>query len=243
MRLPRWLWVILVAAGTVVCVRLGFWQLARLHEKRVLHAVQHAALAESPIEVVDSLPARSPEAGHRVRVSGEWDGSAHVLLSGRSHLGAAGVSLVSALRLASGEAVLVERGWLAAADSRSAQPGPAAPGRAQVTGVALPLVRKPGSPRWVRLAAAPDTVALWSARSLEADSAAARFAGPLAPWVLRALPDAHPSRVAGDPPAPLAEPYEVSDEAMHLSYAVQWFAFALILAGGSLALALRRRHG
>jgi len=53
----------------------------------------------------------------------------YVLLSGRTHLGAAGVSLVSAVRLGSGEHVLVERGWIEADDARTAQTTdtPAAP--------------------------------------------------------------------------------------------------------------------
>jgi len=33
----------------------------------------------------------------------------------------------------------------------------------------------------------------------------------------------------------------VPDEAMHLSYAIQWFAFAAIIGIGSLALAARNR--
>src|SRR6516164_9250001 len=106
----------LVIAATATCVRLGFWQLARMHYKHALHAAQRALLAQPPLEVEQALPASPPETGSRVRVRGRWDPSAHVLLSGRTHLGAAGVSLVSAVRLASGEQVLVERGWIAAED-------------------------------------------------------------------------------------------------------------------------------
>src|SRR2546429_239296 len=63
-------------------------------------------------------------------------------------MGAAGVSLVSALRLASGEAVLVQRGWLAAAGSRSAHPQAAADPGAELTGGALPPQRSPHPTPW-----------------------------------------------------------------------------------------------
>ena len=49
---------------------------------------------------------------------------------------------------------------------------------------------------------------------------------PIACWLLEAAPEA----IA----------WEVPDETMHLSYALQWFAIALVIDGGSLALALRR---
>lgn len=232
---------LLVLAATALCVRLGFWQLSRLHEKHALHAAQRALLAAPPLDVGSALPAAAPAAGRRVRVRGRWEHGVHVLLSGRTHLGAAGVSLVTPVRLASGEAVWVERGWLPAADGRSAHPEALADSAADVVGVALPLVRSPHPLRWARLAADSADVALWSARALEADSVAARTRGAIASWFLRALPVAPVTRAPGQAPAPMPEPYEVPDEAMHLSYAIQWFAFAAIIGLGSLALAFRRR--
>ena len=226
----------LVIAATATCVRLGFWQLARMHYKHALHAAQRALLAQPPLEVEQALPASPPETGSRVRVRGRWDPSAHVLLSGRTHLGAAGVSLVSAVRLASGEQVLVERGWIAAEDSRTAHPEVVADSLADATGVVLPLERSSHPLPWAELSSQRAGTRLWSARTLEADSVSARFPGALAPWVVRALP-------AGTPPdgAPIPEDFVVPDEAMHLSYAIQWFGFAAIISLGSLALALRRK--
>ncbi|TMA23768.1 MAG: hypothetical protein E6J87_24855 [Deltaproteobacteria bacterium] len=57
--------------------------------------------------------------------------------------------------------------------------------------------------------------------------------------MLRGLPESAREPTLVERPIP--EPYEVPDEAMHLSYAIQWFAFAVIIAGGSLALATRRK--
>ena len=235
---------LLVLSATAVCIRLGFWQLSRLHEKHVLHAAQRAQLSAPPLDVSEALPEVEPGAGRRVHVRGRWERGLHVLLSGRTHLGAAGVSLVTPVRLISGEAVWVERGWMPAADGRTAHPERFPDSTADMVGVALPLRHSPNPPRWVRLVSDSAEVTLWSARALEADSAAARIGGAMAPWLLHALPGAPESRTS-DLVAPMPEPYEVPDEAMHLSYALQWFAFAAIVGFGSIAFALRgaRRPG
>jgi len=225
----------LVVAATATCVRLGFWQLARMHQKHTIHAAQRALLARPPLELDRALPATTPETGSRVRLRGRWEASVVVLLSGRTHLGAAGVSLVSAVRLGSGEQVLVERGWIEADDARTAHPERATDSLADAIGVVRPLARSPRPTPWAELASERPGTRLWSARALDADSAAARFGPPLATWMVQELPES--PRRAGDP---IPEEYVVPDETMHLSYAIQWFGFAAIIGLGSLALALRR---
>ena len=232
---------LLVLAVSGVCVRLGFWQLSRLHEKQAVHAAQRRALAAPPIALADSLPAAVPAAGHRVRVRGRWETRMHVLLSGRTYLSAAGVELATPLVLANGERVLVHRGWLAAADARIAHPERFPDSTADVIGVALPFERSARPSPWSALGPDSVGVALWSARTLEADTVQARLGAPLASWYVRVLPDPKLPRRLGAEAAPEAVEWEVPGETMHLSYAIQWFAFALLVALGSLVLALRRR--
>jgi len=74
------------------------------------------------------------------------------------------------------------------------------------------------------------------------DSSAARIEARSAPWMLRALPDACRT-VAGRRGDAHRRARAGPDEAMHLSYAIQWFGFALIISLGSLALARRRGRG
>lgn len=231
-----------IAAGGV-CVRLGVWQLERRAEKHALHAAQQAALEAAPLTMSDSLLA-TPAMGVRVNARGHWDRRSHVLLSGRTHLGAAGVSLVTPFVLANGERILVERGWLPSADSRLADPEPDEPGLVEVAGVAQPFVPPSMATPWVALPGRPGGPALWSARALDADSARVRLGAPLASWVLRALPVPAPERPAAGASRglrPEPEPFVVGDESMHLSYAIQWFAFAAVIVLGSLAFARRRR--
>jgi cytochrome oxidase assembly protein ShyY1 len=161
-----------------------------------------------------------------------------VLLSGRTHLGAAGVICVTPLVLANGERILVERGWLEAADSRTALPPLEDTARIEVVGVVQPYGQPAIATPWVRLPSDSAGVALWSARALVADEARGALGSPLAGWVLRMLPGPEDASHGRDRPVP--EPFVIEDASMHLSYAIQWFAFAAIVLLGSLALARRR---
>lgn len=259
MRPQHVLIAIAALAASGVCVRLALWQLERRAEKHAVHSGQQALLAAPPLAMADSLLA-TPPLGVRVEARGRWERGAHVLLSGRTHLGAAGVTLVTPLVLTNGDRVLVERGWLASPDSREAHPEALAPEPAHVIGVVQPYGQPPFAAPWVRLPSDSSGVTLWSARALVADSARARLGAPLAAWVLRLLPvspadvrtpeggqrapSSARSGQADDrmarPPAPEPEPFVVGDESMHLSYAIQWFAFAAIILGGSVALIRRR---
>ncbi len=232
---------IAVVAAAGMCVRLGFWQLSRASGKRAIHVAQRALLALPPIELAEALPAAAPEVGRRARVRGMWERDRHVLLSGRSYIGAAGVSLVTPVRLASGEYLLVERGWLPAADSRSAHPERLPDSVADVLGVVLPLGSAALANEWVALPAERAGVELWSARTLDSARAIARLPSPLALWSVRALPASGDSPSASDEPSPKPEPYDVPGESVHVSYAIQWFGFAAVILGGAIALALRRK--
>jgi len=238
-RFTRVLAALSVVSAAGVCVALGCWQLSRAGEKRAVHAKAAARLEQPPIEA--GAPGATLEPGRRVRVRGMWDNERHVLLSGRTHLGAAGVHVVTPLVLASGERVLVERGWLEAADSRVAHPEHWLEGEASVSGV---VVRYPASRHvydWVPLASERAGAALWSARALDSAQVASHVPAPIASAYVIALVPA--GDTASARPGLVALPFELQDsgERVHLSYAFQWFAFALIIVGGAVALARRAK--
>src|SRR5207249_5757243 len=104
---------LLVAA---ICVRLGVWQLDRLHERRQRNALLLAARARPPLEVDGSLAADSAR-DRRLVARGVYDYAHERLWHGRSYEGVPGVDLVTPLRLAGGAAVLVDRGWAPSPDA------------------------------------------------------------------------------------------------------------------------------
>jgi len=225
-----------VLAGAAVCVRLGFWQISRLHEKQAINAALHAAEHAAPL-VIDGEPPDVEQAReHRLEATGRFDERHQFLLSGRAHDGEPGVEVVTPLRLAgSATAILVNRGWLPSADAATARPQdyPESTVRA-VRGLAEPLQHGAGGPPSRVLESG--TTTLWSVRWLDADSIAPRLPYAVAGYALRELPG------PGVPERPRRSPPRPANEIMHLSYAIQWFLFATIMVGGSVVFAWSRRR-
>jgi len=229
--LPRLLLLLVALTAGGVCMRLGIWQLSRRVQKQHLNEAIRTALAGAPLELGDSLP-RWEQIGHRVVVvRGRFDDRIQVLLGGREHLGQPGVEVVTPLVLDSSHAVMVDRGWLSAEDPTSAHPerfAEPAPRPVRALAESLPggvhgaLTRLPG-----------DSAVRYLALHLNRDSLASRLPYALSNVVLHELPG------PGVPSQPLRSPPEPLDETMHLSYAVQWFAIAAAIVGGSVALAVR----
>src|SRR2546425_433678 len=111
LRVDRRDWVGLVVALLVaaICVRLGVWQLDRLHERRQRNALLLAARARPPLQVDGSLPADSAR-DRRLVARGVYDYAHERLWHGRSYEGVPGVDLVTPLLLAVGGVGLVDRG-------------------------------------------------------------------------------------------------------------------------------------
>jgi cytochrome oxidase assembly protein ShyY1 len=219
---------------TAVCLAGGFWQLARLSAKRALNAARAAALAAPAEPLGQTREALARQAGRKVVAEGAYDGSRHVLLSARFHEGDLGVELVTPIFTTAGQALLVDRGWLRTEDGQTADPERlGGPDTVRVTGVLERLPRREDMPPWRRLEAAGHEH--WSTHELDSASVAVHLPFPLAPYVLIALPE------PGAPPEPARTGPPMYDEQVHLSYAIQWFAFALVTIVGTAALALRRR--
>src|SRR2546421_12031278 len=77
---------LLVAA---ICVRLGVWQLDRLHERRQRNALLLAVRARPPLQVDRSLPADSAR-DRRLVARGVYDYAHERLWPGRSSRGGPG---------------------------------------------------------------------------------------------------------------------------------------------------------
>ena len=134
----------LVAAG---CVRLGFWQLDRLHQRRARNAELAARLALPAVEI-SRQPLADSVRQRRVRARGVWDYGAEQVWPGRSFEGTPGVALITPLRLADGSAVLVDRGWAPSPDAFHVEHARyREPDSAVVQGIALLVPRGRGDVR------------------------------------------------------------------------------------------------
>lgn len=226
--------IALTIVFALACVRLGFWQLGRLEERRTWNSQLEQRLAAAPITVT-ALPADSA-AGHyrRVTAHGRFEFDKQVALAIRSFQGSPGVHLLTPLRLDGGAAVLVNRGWVYAPDAMTVD---ASKWRERegdtvtVTGYAE---------TWAGRETVPVADGQRVVRALDS-SAVARLVGePVLGYYVAQTSD---SARGSTRPVRLSEP--VLSDGSHRSYAIQWFSFALVaLIGGTLLVReefLRRR--
>jgi len=207
---------ILLVLVALVCGRLGVWQTHRLRDRRAANRVALAARARPPVELRALGAAPDRLAGRRIRATGHYDRTHEIVLRGVVFEGSPGVQIVTPLILSDGGAVLVKRGFMPAPDAVSAElTGLDEPGQVTVAGLALPIdsggrsgapLTRNGRTTWARL---------------ELAELRARSPYPLlGSYILQTPDSALPSL-----PRRIAEP--ALDDGPHLSYAIQWFGFAL----------------
>jgi len=212
----RILALVIGLATAALCARLGVWQLHRLAERRAWNAEVERRLAEPPLVLRSGLTSVVPDSlqYRQVEAAGVFAFGDQRTEPNRSLRGTPGVFVITPLRFSDGTGVLVQRGFTYAPDGMTADlPSLTEPESTVVRGILLaPLGRH---------AVHPESLAVGY---------------PLFPLMIRRTepPAGRPERMA-------TIPLPALDEGPHLSYAVQWFAFALIaLVGGAL---LARRGG
>lgn len=216
---PGLLPTLLVLALLPLLLGLGFWQLQRAEDKRVLLAEQ-AVRSRAPTLELAELAALDDPAFRRVLLVGSFDAEHSLLLDNRQRGGRVGVELLQPfLDRPSGRWVLVNRGWLPWTE-RTTLPAfdtPAGELRLEAsvyrpTEAAFLLGDGAPGEGWPRLVNAVEAPALW--RELERDGLADE---------LRLEPG--PARYVGHWPVVASGPEK------HLGYALQWFALAATLLG------------
>lgn len=203
-------------AVAALFVRLGFWQLNRLHERRASNAIIAARRALPPVDL--PLPHLAPDAlrDRQARARGVYDYGHERVWAGRTYDGAPGVALLTPLRLSDGSAVFVDRGWASSPDASTVDHTRYHEGdTVTVLGLVLPAPRDRGDVAPARLR----------------DS----LPYPVLPIVVQLVDTAAPH-----PPGLHRWRPPALDDGPHLSYAIQWFCFAGIVVVGTVALLWRQ---
>lgn len=114
-RARLWLFTVAAAVGMAVTGALGLWQWHRGQQREALQAAMQARQALAPLEQGVLLSAAaSPDLLHRpIVLRGQWIARHTVYLDNRQMQGRPGFYVVTPLRLAGSDAVvLVQRGWV-----------------------------------------------------------------------------------------------------------------------------------
>jgi surfeit locus 1 family protein len=228
---PRWSYTIAVLLAVPLFVSLGLWQWHR-GEHRSAQWSEFSRTDVAPIEATAASLDRLPRFT-RVRVSGEFEPQRQFLLDNISHDGAPGYEVLTVLRLADGSHLLVNRGWLPFSGYRDRLPDvslqttspQSLTGRLStlpVAGMASGRLPPAREGQWPRLTSFPTHAELESA-----------WGAPLLAPVLLLDADSGPGYLR-DWQAPGISPER------NFSYAVQWWAFALLAVAMYIGFNLKR---
>lgn len=198
--------IVIAVLVAVACVKLGFWQLGRLKEKRIANAKLAAGMAAAPV----SAPCSTIERYRKVLLQGVYDYEHQVIVPNRSRQGSPGIHILTPLRVPGNDtAVLVNRGWIYAPDGRTADLGLWREGDT-LSGVGYMEIVPP------RVVGKPPY--------------------PVAPYQAVLI-----GNTAGSKGIPPRIGVPVFDDGNHLSYAVQWFSFAIIALAGTFIFINQQR--
>lgn len=212
-------------------VSLGFWQLSRGEDKRVMLAT-YAERRAAPAVSAELLPGTADPAYRRVQLRGTFDADHSLLLDNSTREGKVGVELIQPFHdQISGLWLLVNRGWLPWPDRRNAPAfdTPIEPLSLDAwvyvsPGTAFQLHPDAQSGRWPKLVTAIDPPKFWGEIGREGF--------------------AHELRLEPGPAAyRLDWPVVAMGPEKHLGYAVQWFAMSTALVGLYLYLGWNNTKG
>lgn len=239
----RVLLVVLALLVAAVCVRLGVWQLHRLGERRQRNALLRSRLDSAVVDV--GRAPRDPALARfrRVRVRGVADYGNELVVASRTHDGSPGVNLLTPVRLAGDTAVLLNRGWVYAADGasidrarwRESGDTAATEDPIDLTGYVVPF---DSGGRGAAVLRERDRIL----RRADGEAVRRALPYPVLPFYVVAMGDSAsgPGKDAAAVRRPERVPVPALDEGNHLSYAIQWFSFAAIALVGT-AVVVRRR--
>lgn len=214
--------VLLGVVMAVACVFLGRWQWHRHVARDAAIQIVNQNYAADPVALADLLPEPgavldADDVWRQATATGTYDADATVLLRNRPVNSQPGFHVLVPLRLADGAVLVVDRGWVAWDDDASGEVAVPAPPAGEVT---VTVHLRPDEPASERGAPDAQVQAINVDQVLAAggaDDGVASFGG-------------YGAALDEDPAAPTALgalPMPSTDPGSHLSYAFQWWTFAL----------------
>jgi surfeit locus 1 family protein len=226
-----WKTTVLVIAVLAVMVRLGFWQLDRLDQRREFNSRVEAQLAEPTLELVDEnleLDLYNMEYRDAIIV-GEYDHERQVVLRNQDWQGRLGVHLITPLMInGSQQAILVDRGWVPYEDFTAGTLDQFdQPGLVEINGTIRRSQTKPLIGGRADPIPAPGEAPLKIWNWINVSGIAGQMPYDLLPVYLMSSPSQNADQL------PYRSQLELDlSEGSHLGYAFQWFIFAAILGIG-----------
>jgi len=226
-----WKTTLLVFLAASVMVRLGIWQLDRLAQRRAFNARVEAQLDQPRLDLntADASADLESMEYREVIVTGEYDPAGEVALRNQAWNNHIGVNLLTPLRIAgSDRVVLVNRGWVPLEDySAGDLTKYAEPGVVNVRGVIRASQSKPEIGGRADQVPSPGAGKLMAWNLVNVPGIASQVDYPLLPAYIQQTPDPEWTSLPYR-----SQPKLELTEGPHFGYALQWFSFAAILMIG-----------
>jgi surfeit locus 1 family protein len=221
---------LLTALLCALFIYLGRWQWHRGNNRQA--AWDQFSRGAEKVEPLGAQPLSSVSLFQRVSLQGRFDEAHQFLLDNRSYEGRAGYEVLTPLLRSAGDVTLVDRGWVPFSGLRDRLPGVAIQSHEEIT-VTGRVAELPSA--GLASGRAPPTQGSWpkvtSFPTMKELSEA--FGAPLERQIVL-LDSRDPDGYVRDWHPPGLDPTR------HWSYAVQWWAFAVVLAFLWVRLSLRK---
>ncbi|GAA1755307.1 SURF1 family cytochrome oxidase biogenesis protein [Agromyces humatus] len=218
----------------IVCCALGTWQLNRRAEALAEVARIDANYDADPVPVAEALPDPAAfdvdQRWQVVSLSGVFLSDDEVVVRNRPFEGSSGFEVITPFRLDDGTVFMVDRGWIPQnSQGRPSEAAPAPGGEVEVT-----ARLKAGEDRIAGRTSTGDELATIDLEELAERVGEASYTGAYGVLVQSGAD-------VDEPPLAAARP--IRDEGPHLSYALQWYVFALLGFIGLAWAANQERKG
>lgn len=228
----RLIMTIVVLIGVVILSQLGMWQVGRLQDRLALNDAIVAGLAADPIPLDATFSGEDTPEFQRVEVRGTFDHDEEIIWRNRLYQGTPGALVLTPLQISgSDSAVLVNRGWIPNTESLPEDRVQFVPPEGEVVIEGVTRLSQPGDQGPVDLPLTPERPRLDAWFHVTIPRIQEQIDYPILPVYLDQQPgpndSALPARVATE---------ELLGLGSHLTYAVQWFSFAIILVVGYIAV-------
>ncbi len=204
----------------VFLVSLGFWQLDRAQQKKIL-LDQYAEPDQTVLQLEADLRSTAGLAFRSAAVVGHYDNSHQLLLDNRTHAGRVGYQVLTPFVIRdSGTAVLVNRGWIPLGQSRDQLPDIAVTeSQRRISG----RIKIPPEKVFMLGEEEPRKDWPWRIQHVQLELLSAELRQPLLPVILLLDPDQPEGYVRRWQPVAGFGPER------NIGYAVQWFGLAATL--------------
>ncbi len=217
---PR-LWSIIVTLLILpIFIRLGFWQLDRADEKRIIQEQQQAMMKKGHLNINNVVSRDEIFEYQKAEVNGKFDKNRVMFLDNKPYKGVHGYHVITPFKIINtDEYILVNRGWVPMRTHRENLPTVETSGKQQTI---KGMIKFPSSQ--FKLGETINENNQWPRRIqwLELESIAKQLNMKLLPYILLQEAETN-SKLIRD------WKIVVSPAEKNISYAVQWFSLALAL--------------